>query len=78
MGHRFRLLHGDFLNSFDIADLIMEGIDDFDVLDVRDSVAKMFHVIPEVLIMLLLNSLQGLSCGRMLVCARKVPDEYGT
>jgi hypothetical protein len=48
----------------------MEGIDDFDVLDVRDSVsgiAETFHVISEAFIIFLLDSLQGLSCGRTLV-----------
>jgi hypothetical protein len=42
----------------------MKGVDDFDVLDVQDSVpgiAEMFHVLPEALIRLLLNSLYGFS-----------------
>jgi hypothetical protein len=59
----------------------MEGIDDLNVLDVRDSVpgiTKMFHIIPKVFIMLLLDSLQGLRCGRTLVCALEVLDEHGT
>jgi hypothetical protein len=49
-GHRFRLLHGDLINNLDIADPVMEGIDDFDVLDVWDrvpSVVEMLHIIPE-------------------------------
>jgi hypothetical protein len=43
-----------------------EGIDDLDVLDVQDSVlsiAEMFHIIPEAVIMLLLDGLQGFICG---------------
>jgi hypothetical protein len=59
------LLHGNLLNSLNIADPITEGIDDFDVLDVRDSVpgvVEMFHVVLEAFIMLLLDNLQGLNC----------------
>jgi hypothetical protein len=57
------LLHGDLLHSLDVADSITEGVDDLDVLDIRDSIpgiAKMFHVVLEALIMLLLD-------GRVLV-----------
>jgi hypothetical protein len=42
----------------------MEGVDDLNVLDVRDSisrVAKPFHLLPETLIRLLLDCLQGFS-----------------
>jgi hypothetical protein len=42
----------------------MEYVDDFDVLDVRDSVpdiAEMFHVFPETFMSLLLDRLQGFS-----------------
>jgi hypothetical protein len=59
------LLHGNLLNSLNIADPITEGIDDFDVLDVRDNVpgvVEMFHVVLEAFIMLLLDNLQGLNC----------------
>jgi hypothetical protein len=40
----------------------MKGIDDLNILDVRDSVlgiAKMFYVVPGALIMLPLDGLQG-------------------
>jgi hypothetical protein len=60
IGHRFRLFHGDLLHGIDVTDSITEGIDDFDVMDVRDSilgVAEMFHVVPETFIMLLLDGL---------------------
>jgi hypothetical protein len=48
----------------------MEGVDDLDVLDVRDNVpgiAEMFHVVSDALIMLLLDGLEssavdGCSC----------------
>jgi hypothetical protein len=59
------LLHGNLLNSLNIADPITEGIDDFDVLDVRDNVpgvVEMFHVVLEAFNMLLLDNLQGLNC----------------
>jgi hypothetical protein len=41
----------------------MEGIDDLDVLDIRDSVpgiVETFDVVPKTLIMLLPDGLQGL------------------
>jgi hypothetical protein len=38
IGHRLGLLHGDLLHSLDVADPIVEGIDDLDVLDIRDSI----------------------------------------
>jgi hypothetical protein len=59
----------------------MEGIDDLDVLDVRDNIpgiAEMLHVVPKTLIMLLPDGLQGLCCRWSLVCALEVPDEHGT
>jgi hypothetical protein len=59
----------------------MESINDLDVLDVWDgvpSVVEMFHVVPEALIMLLVDGLQSLSSRWMLVCTLEVPDEYGT
>jgi hypothetical protein len=63
ISHYFWLLHGYFLHSLDITDSVMEGIDDFDVLDVRDSlpgIVETFKVVLEALIMLLLDVLQGL------------------
>jgi hypothetical protein len=75
------LLHGDLLHSLDVADLVTEGVDDLNILDVRDiifGIAEMFHVVSETLIMFLLDSLQGLCCRWMLVCALDVPIEHGT
>jgi hypothetical protein len=59
----------------------MEGIDDLSVLNICDSIfdiIEMFHVIPEALIMLLLNSLQGFNSGGMLICALEVANQHGT
>jgi hypothetical protein len=81
ISHRYGLLHDDLLHSLDAADSVVKGIDDLDVLDIRDSVpgvAKMFHVVSEALIMLLLDGLQSLSSRWMLVCALEVLDEHGT
>jgi hypothetical protein len=60
IGHRLRLLHGYLIHNFDIANPIMEGVDDFDVINVWNnvsSIAKTFHVVPGALIMLLLDDL---------------------
>jgi hypothetical protein len=46
--HRSGLLHGDLLHSLDVANSVMEGGDDLDVLDIRDGiphVAEIFHVV---------------------------------
>jgi hypothetical protein len=54
--YRLGLLFGDLLHSLDITDPVVEGIDDLDILDVRDNVpsmAKMFYVVLETFIMLL-------------------------
>jgi hypothetical protein len=59
----------------------MEGIDNLDVLDIRDSVpgiAEMFHVVLETLIMLLPIGLQGLCSRWTLISALEVPNEHGT
>jgi hypothetical protein len=75
------LLHGDLLHSIDVIDFVMEGVDDLDVLDIRDSipgVIEMFHVVPEALIMLLPDDLQSLSNRWMLICALEISDEQGT
>jgi hypothetical protein len=53
----------------------MESIDGLNVLDVRGGipgVAEMFHVISEVSLMVLFDSLQGFSSCRMLICALQV------
>jgi hypothetical protein len=70
--HRLGLRHDDLLHSLDIADLVTKGVDDLDVLDVRDNVPdvpKMFHVVPETFIMLLPDGLQGLYCRWTLIRA---------
>jgi hypothetical protein len=50
-------------------------------MDVRDnipSIVEMFHIVPEALIMLLLDGLQGLSSRWMLIYTLKVSNEHGT
>jgi hypothetical protein len=81
IGHRPRLLYEYLVHSLDIADPVMEGINDLNVLDVRDSIpdiADTFHVVPKALIRLLLDGLQSLYNRWMLVCTLKVPYEHGT
>jgi hypothetical protein len=81
ISHRLGLLHGYLLHNLDIANPVTEGIDDLNVLDVQNNapgVAKTFYVIPETLIMLMLDGLQGLSSRWTLVCALEVPDKHGT
>jgi hypothetical protein len=81
IGHRLGLLHVDLLHSIDVADSVVEGVDDLDVLDIHDSVpgiTEMFHVVPEALIMLLSDDLQSLSNRWTLVCALEISDEHGT
>jgi hypothetical protein len=59
----------------------MEGNDDFDVLDVQDSVlsiAETFHIIPKAFIMLLLDGLQSLCYRWTLIGALEVANEHGT
>jgi hypothetical protein len=54
------LLHDDLLHSLNVTDFIAEGVDDLNVLDVRDSIpgiAEMFYVVPEALIILLSDGL---------------------
>jgi hypothetical protein len=58
------LLHGDLVQSLDVADSVMKSIDDLDVLYIWDDVpdiAETFHVVLENLIMLLLDGLQSLN-----------------
>jgi hypothetical protein len=81
IGHHLWLLHDNLLHSLGVADLVMEGIEDLDVLDIQDSIpgiVEAFHVLLETFIMLLPDGLQSLYCRWTLVCALKVPDEYGT
>jgi hypothetical protein len=81
ISHCLGFLHGDLLNYFKNDDPVVKGIDDLDDLDVRNGVpgiAETFHIVPETLIMLLLDGLQSFSCRWMLVCTLKIPDEHGT
>jgi hypothetical protein len=81
ISHRFGLLHGYLFHSFDIDDAIMEGVNDLDVLNMRDvipSIAETLDIIAETLIMLLFDDLEGLDSRRMLISALKIPGEHGT
>jgi hypothetical protein len=81
INHCSGLLHGDLLHSLDIANSIVEGIDDLDVLDIWDvipDVVEMFHIVSEALIMLLLDGLQSLCSRWMLIRALEVLDEHAT
>jgi hypothetical protein len=79
-GHHFGLLHGDLLHSLDVADSVMKVVDlnVLDIWDIISSVAEIFHVVPETLIMLLPDGLQSLSSRWTLVRALKVYDEHDT
>jgi hypothetical protein len=58
--HYLGLLHGDLLHSLDITNPITGGIDDLDVLDVRDivsAIVEICHIVSEALIMLLPDGL---------------------
>jgi hypothetical protein len=79
--HCFGLLHRYLFHRFEIVDAITEGVNNLDVLDVRDAIsgiAKTLDVITETLIMLLLDGLEGLDGRWMLKGALEVPDENGT
>jgi hypothetical protein len=81
IGHRFELLHCYLFHSFEIADVITEGVNNLDVLDVRDAIsgiAEMLDIITETLIMLLLDGLEGLVGRWTLIGALEVSDEHGT
>jgi hypothetical protein len=59
----------------------MESIEDFNVLDVWDSIpgiAETFHIVLEAFIMLLLDDLQGFWCRWMHIYALEVADEHST
>jgi hypothetical protein len=49
-----------------------------DVLDSVPDITKIFYVVSEDLIVLLLDGLQSFGYGWMLVCALKFSDELGT
>jgi hypothetical protein len=81
INHRFGLLHGYLLHSFNIVDAITEGVNDLDVLDVQDAIsgiAETLDIIVETLIMLLLDGLEGLGSRRTLIGALEVLHEHGT
>jgi hypothetical protein len=59
----------------------MEGVNNLDVLDVRDvisGIVEMFDIITETLIMLLFDGLEDLDGRWMLIGVLKVLDEHGT
>jgi hypothetical protein len=81
INHCLGILHCDLLNNLDIAHLVMKGIDDLDVLHIRDSVpgvTETFHIVLKSFIMLLHNGLQGFSCTWTLTRTLEVLDEHGT
>jgi hypothetical protein len=81
IGHHLGFLHGDLLRGLNVVDSIMEGVDDLNVLDIRDnvpSIAETFHVVSEALIMLLPDGVESLNSRWTLVRALKVSDEHGT
>jgi hypothetical protein len=67
--------------GLDIGDSITKGVDDLDVLNIWDSIpdiVETFHIIPEALIKLLLDSLYGFSRRGILVCDLEVLNEHDT
>jgi hypothetical protein len=81
IGHHFGLLHRDLFHGFEIDDAISEGVNNLDVLNVRNvvsGIAEMLDIITKTLIMLLLDGLESLSGRWALIGDLKVPDEYGT
>jgi hypothetical protein len=81
IGHRFGLLHCYLLYSFEITDAITKGINNLNILDVRDvisGIAEMLDIITETLIVLLLDGLEGIGGRWTFIGALEVPDEYGT
>jgi hypothetical protein len=59
----------------------MEGVNNLDVLDVQDaifSITEPLDIITETLIVLLLDSLEGLGSRWTLIGALEVLDEHGT
>jgi hypothetical protein len=80
ISHCFGLLHGYLFHSFDITDAIMKGVNNLDVLDVRDvsGMAEMLDIIVKTLIMLLLDGLEGPGSRWILIGALEVLDGHGT
>jgi hypothetical protein len=81
IGYRFRLLYRYLLHDFEIIDAISEGVNNFDVLDIRDAISgivETLDIITETLIMLLLDGLEGLGGRWTLIGGLEVPDEHGT
>jgi hypothetical protein len=49
INYHLRLLYGYLLDSLDVANSVVEGVDDLDILSLQDSVsgvAEMFDVVP--------------------------------
>jgi hypothetical protein len=68
-------------STLDTANPIAKGVDDLNILDVRDSIPSVeeaFQVVPEALIRLLLDTLQGLYSRWTLIYTLEVLDEHGT
>jgi hypothetical protein len=81
IGRHFGLLHRYLFHGFEIADAISEGINNLDVLNVRDvisGIAEKFNIITETLVMLLLDGIEGLGGRWTLIGALEVFDEHGT
>jgi hypothetical protein len=79
--HRFGLLHLYLFHGFEIVDAISEGVNNLDVLDIRDvisGIAETLNIIMKTLIVLLLDGLEGLDGRWTLIGALEVPDEHGT
>jgi hypothetical protein len=81
ISHRFGLLHGYFFHSLDIADAIIEDIDDLNILDVQVGVlgiVETLDIITETLIILLLDDLEGFGSRWTLICALEISNAHGT
>jgi hypothetical protein len=81
IGHHFGFLHCYLFHSFEIAYAIAKGVNNLDVLNVRDvnsCIAETLDIIIKTLIMLLLDGLEGLGGRWTLIGALKVFDEHGT
>jgi hypothetical protein len=64
-----------------MVDAISEGVNNLDVLDVRDAIsgiAETLDIIKDTLFMLLLDGLEGIGGRSTLKGAPEVSDEHGT
>jgi hypothetical protein len=55
--HYLGLLHGDLLHSLDVVDSVAEGVDDLDVLDIRDNIPGVAETSPPTTFMIDLDEL---------------------